>query len=239
MGLRTLHRFTQKAAVEYENSDARKHKEAYRYLSNHPHAGGAFLHPLHNKTVVTGRQRENTLLAALDKFGFERSDLQIEFHKSMFLSCIGHIYKHDLPSETVNIKHRHKVKNLDKIGTAILAARRIGKTYSIASFIAAYMIAVEESTQLVFSTGQRASKLVLDLVYKFLLNYNNGEFKDCIIRKNQEDLWVRGPLGPNDIRKLKCVPSSVEISVDGLRNCFSSKTYTDIYKQTQQKNIRV
>lgn len=211
MGLRTVHGLMKHAAEQYAQRDAKAQQEAYQYMTNDERVNGYFQHPLKPKKVISGRERESVLMEALDQFKFERSDLQRKFHDSMFLASLDHVYKEQLASEAISIKRRYKVSNIDKRGTAILGARRIGKSYSIASYIAAYMIAVEDSTQLVFSTGSRASELVLNLVYKFLLNYNDGEFSQNIIKKNKEDLWVRGPIGNNDIRKLKCVPSCVEI----------------------------
>lgn len=48
----------------------------------------------------------------------------------------------------------------------IVTPRRFGKTFSVAQYVAAFTAAVHGKEVAIFSTGRRASKKMLDLVFR-------------------------------------------------------------------------
>jgi len=92
----------------------------------------------------------------------------------------------------------------------IITPRRWGKTYSVAMFVAASAFAIESTTQAIFSTGRRASKKLLDLIYQFLCKLPG--MKESIITKNVEEIRIQGPGGEGDIRTICSYPSKVIVS---------------------------
>ena len=78
------------------------------------------------------------------------------------------------------------------------------QTYSVAMFVVACAYAIEGLDQAIFSTGRRASKKLLDLIYQFLCKLPG--MKEAIIRKNVETIHIQGPGGPDDVRKISSYP---------------------------------
>ena len=86
----------------------------------------------------------------------------------------------------------------------------VHNTYSVAMFVAASAFAIESTTQAIFSTGRRASKKLLDLIYQFLCKLPG--MKESIITKNVEEIRIQGPGGEGDIRTICSYPSKVIVS---------------------------
>lgn len=84
--------------------------------------------------------------------------------------------------------------------------RRFGKTTSVAMFCAALLYCVPDMWISCFSTGQRASSSLLDLVAKFVCTREDGEGR--ILKKNQEQLFLKGS-NAADVRRMFSYPSSV------------------------------
>lgn len=88
--------------------------------------------------------------------------------------------------------------------------RRWGKTTVLAGLVVAYLLAKPRSTQAIFSTGRRASAAILQLCKQLLGTHE--EWKQRIIKCNQETLHLRGPPGSDedDIRIVSSYPSRVD-----------------------------
>ena len=84
-----------------------------------------------------------------------------------------------------------------------------GKTYSVAMFVAACAASLEKTEQAIFSTGRRASEKLLKLVLSMLCKLPG--MKDSIVKCTVETIEIRGPNGPDDIRKISSYPSKVSI----------------------------
>ena len=76
-------------------------------------------------------------------------------------------------------------------------------------FIAAVLLETTEAWISVYSTGQRASSMLLDTVAKFVRSV--GEHR--ITKHNKEELFVRGNPGEMD-RRLFSYPSNVKVGFD-------------------------
>jgi len=98
--------------------------------------------------------------------------------------------------------------NIEEIRQEILicSPRRWGKTTSVSMFAASAMVAIEGVTIAIFSTGRRASRALMELVYAFLMRLPG--MRERVVTYNQETLRIQ--FGNGDVRTLNSYPSSVE-----------------------------
>lgn len=151
------------------------------------------------------------LFETLDKFGVTRTPGQKKFHLEFFKACLPHIYGSDIfENDRERILRKFGFTDI-RYEVLVVCPRRWGKTYSVAMFIAAMAWTVPDMWISIFSTGQRASTSLLELVSKFLAVVGNGT-ENRILSKNNERLYVRGT-NAADIRKVYSYPSSVQVCV--------------------------
>lgn len=124
----------------------------------------------------------------------------------MTQSVIKKIFKDDLPENLDALREEFAIDQF-KSEVMIVTPRRWGKTYSVAMFVAACAASLERTEQAIFSTGRRASEKLLQLIYQMLCKLPG--IKESIIKKNVETIWIQGPCGPDDIRKISSYPSKV------------------------------
>jgi hypothetical protein len=124
----------------------------------------------------------------------------------MIDASLPHIYG---PNDWDNVRERV----LQKRGIATIAyemlicsPRRFGKTTSVSMFCAVMLVHAPECWISVFSTGQRASTLLLDQTAKFVKMLPGALQR--IQKHNQENLFLKGT-APSDQRRLFSFPSSV------------------------------
>jgi hypothetical protein len=162
-----------------------------------------------SRSHVTGRDRLARLRFALDSFDLERSEMQRQFHEDMIAACARWIFKDDLSAELDNLLLELGIDELKSEFMAI-TPRRFGKTFSVAMFIAAVIYAIEGIEISVFSPGRRASQKMKELVFRFLAQLPG--MREAIIKHNVETIWIQGPGGDSDQRKIFSYPSNVSIS---------------------------
>jgi len=158
--------------------------------------------------TVTGRVRLATVQKTLDQFGLVRSKNQREFHREMIKSVLPLIFKDDLDENLDDLLREYECSEL-KSEVMIITPRRWGKTYSVAMFVVACAAGIENLEQAIFSTSRRASKKLLDLVFKLLRRIPS--LRDSVIVRNVETIWIRGAGG--DIRKIYSYPSKASFAV--------------------------
>jgi len=149
-----------------------------------------------------GTRRIRHMQHLLDSMGIVRSHVQKQFHEGFIRACACHLYAED----TVSMADIMLEHGWDHVRQSVLTLtpRRYGKTTAVASFLAAYVLAVSDCEVSVFSTGKRASQKMLDLVAD-LVSKAGGETMIC--KHNCENLWIKGPGG--DVRKCNSYPSAV------------------------------
>lgn len=162
-----------------------------------------------SKSYVSGRERLNVIRQILDSFGLERSDMQKQFHEDMIGACAKLIFRDDLLAELDDLLLELGVDELMQQFMAI-TPRRFGKTYSVAMFVVAMLFGVEGIEQAIFSTGRRASQKLIELIYRFMCKIPG--MRESIIKHNVETIWIQGPYGKDDVRKVSSYPSNVRIS---------------------------
>jgi len=156
--------------------------------------------------TTSGRERLGRLNEGLNGFGLTRSKGQRDFHRNMTMAVIHKLFKDDFAEHLDYLREQFQT-DVFKPEVMIITPRRFGKTYSVAMFVAACAFAIEGSDQAIFSTGRRASKKLLDLIYRFLCKLPG--MKEATIVKNVEMIHLQGPGGPDDIRKISSYPSKV------------------------------
>jgi len=168
-------------------------------------------------TRITGRERLALLRKGLDSLGLTFSDDQREFMNRMIAACAKLIFKDDLDSNIDDLLAELNIAELHQELMAIMP-RRFGKTFSVAAFVVALLFAIEGLEIGIFSTGRRASQKILELVYWFMCKVPG--MRERIIKHNVETIWLQGPAGPDDIRKVSSYPSNVRISLFALSFLF-------------------
>ena len=104
----------------------------------------------------------------------------------------------------------------------------VHNTYAVAMFVAACAVSLECTTQAIFSTGRRISSDLLNLIYQFLCKIPG--VRESIKKKNVENIWIQGPYGPGDIRKINSYPSKVHTA--SLPRARAARMHTFLFVST-------
>ena len=158
------------------------------------------------------------LIAVLDMFGMDRSPNQRDFHRACLLAVIPIIFEGKLDQYHDKLCAMFDTKVFQQ-EVLCVAPRQFGKTVSTAMFVAGCAIILpakqfEHFTQCIFSTCRRASSKLLKFVSNFIRiaqRNSNVPTRVTIIAENIEELHLRGPGGPSDIRKVLSFPSKIEV----------------------------
>lgn len=177
--------------------------------------------------ICLGDQRLKTVFHLLNNMGYTRSPDQVLFHDSYIHACLPLIYGEEWPKNSVRVMRTFRLKKLEQL-VLVLTPRRIGKTVSVAMFVAAILLAVPGIEIAVFSTCQRASTAIMKLVLKMLTRVPGSDRR--ILGKNKETLYVSATplpigIGPNSAIAKKMVNSP---SVSTL-NCFPASENSKLY----------
>ena len=124
-------------------------------------------------------------LSVLDGKGYRRSTQQHQFQEGFIAACVKQLYG----SEYIdNVERINKTNGWDqcKQGVAITAPRRVGKTYAVGGFCAAWIATQPSTSIIIFSTGKRASSKMLQTIKDMYAHF--GFPKEWIIRSSEE-VW--------------------------------------------------
>ena len=154
----------------------------------------------------SGREKLSALQRTLDSFGHKRSKNQRWFHRQFTQSVIRKIFKHEFAD---NVDALREEFGVDQFKSEVMAItpRRWGKTWAVAMFVAAMASVLPNTEQAIFSTGRRASEKLLQLIYEMLCKLPG--MRESVVKKTQETIWLQGPGGPGDTRKISSYPSKV------------------------------
>lgn len=165
-------------------------------------------------TSLQSRKRTNadsvadSVLETLDNLGVVRTPGQKQFHRAFFNACLPHIYGSDVfEQDRERILHRYGFKEV-RYEVLVVCPRRWGKTYGVSMFMAALLWCVPDMWISIFSTGQRASTSMLELIYKWIANLSDGNSR--LLARNHEKLYIRGDSAA-DRRRCYSYPSSVQV----------------------------
>lgn len=159
-----------------------------------------------NRDVLRGDLEIRMLIKTLDEMGYERTLTQKQFHKNFISASLHSIYGEDFFRYQSRILAEHDLEEA-RNEVLVCTPRRFGKTTSVSLFIAAMLWSVSEAWISVFSTGQRASSMLLDLTFKMIMKLPNA--KSRIMKRNQEELFIRDPDPSKPPRRLFSYPATV------------------------------
>lgn len=186
-------------AYEYHEREALGHIQSLKMRRHEEMINNTEMRKLEFK----GDQRLANIRKNLDQFeGYERSDMQREFHEAFMQAVALHIYKDDADVDYDSLMKNNDWPNL-KQQVLCMTPRRFGKTTAVSMFAAAYALSVENSTQCIFSTGKRASDKLLDLIMQLLKLIPGG----VNMKRRGEVLTVYGPT-PGDLRTVSSYPAA-------------------------------
>jgi hypothetical protein len=146
-------------------------------------------------------------------FGVKRSEIQCEIHQEFVIATLPKIYQDSWTVNAARIKHQFRVKEVIQEVLVVMPRRR-GKTYSTAMYAAACLLAISNCSCIIFSTGERTARLLMEVIRNmFEAAFNNGALNRDDFRietDNKECLEFYGPDGTK--RTLMCLPGSVRVS---------------------------
>ena len=108
------------------------------------------------------------LMRMLDCFGMQRSRIQKQLHRGMAGSVMQRMFCSDSDANMRLGMFQHGIESSKQQFMAI-TPRRFGKTTAVAMFVAAFALAVSGSVTAIFSTGRRASNLLLQQIKAMIL----------------------------------------------------------------------
>jgi hypothetical protein len=157
-----------------------------------------------------GKQKLNDLIDSLNKLDtwFKRSNGQRLFHKAYIGACLKKIYGKDLYKDLAELLREYE---LDELRTDVIVTtpRRFGKTFGTALFVCAFLCTQGGMEVAIYSTGRRASRKMLALIYKLIVQLMGTE--SCIQSFNEEKLTVKGFTG--ELSTCFSYPSKVQIRI--------------------------
>jgi hypothetical protein len=155
-------------------------------------------------------------LTTADRRPYTRTVAQKEFHRHFLCADLGNIFHKNLASQIPTIKTRYGLTPTARY-VAVGAPRRLGKTFSVANYVAAAHLAIPGDTTTVFSPAERVSKwfkeTVADMMTPMMVNF--PQIQPQISTSERVVTFVDA----DDKRHLKCLPCSESGTrgVDGSR----------------------
>lgn len=138
--------------------------------------------------VASGAAQLAELFRLLDNFpGLQRSKVQKQLHLGMVGSILQRVFCNESDAEMKMAQVAYKIKSSKQQFMAI-TPRRFGKTTAVAMFCAAFALAVPGSVTAIFSTGRRASNLLLQQIKSMLISIPGAEAK--IVSSNVETIHL-------------------------------------------------
>lgn len=170
------------------------------------------VNPMKTSIMTNGEKRFKFFKNFLENgFVEKRHHFQIEFHKEVLKTLAPQIIGEDwdLYGPVLAKIEGWDLKNLSQILLAI-APRRAGKTRAQGQAITAHMVTVPRSEQSIFSTSQRISMYLGEMVYKFLCD---AGYKSKVIKFGKERLEINGTDDPEstDTRILNYYPGNSKV----------------------------
>ena len=137
--------------------------------------------------LMCGAAQLSEMFRLLDSFGMQRSNVQRQLHLGMAGAILQRIFHLESDAEIKVAMDVHRISS-DKQQFMAITPRRFGKTTAVAMFVAAFALAIPGTTTAIFSTGRRASNLLLQQIKTLLLQIPGAKTK--IVSSNVETLHL-------------------------------------------------
>ena len=135
---------------------------------------------------VSGLSQMRKLNYLLDQFVDERFDAQKRIHEGMLGACMQLIFRNSKDSDMKLARAEIGMRKSKQQFMAI-TPRRFGKTYAVAMYVAAMVLACPDVSIAIFSTAKRASELLLRQAVDFILSIKGTKDRikscsaDCVV----------------------------------------------------------
>jgi hypothetical protein len=168
----------------------------------------------------SGDEILHNLNKSLDRFGYVRSKVQRQLHNAFLNAVAPFVYGDELQISSDRILAENnwtdwRLQTLAltprRFGMLLSAQQRLcahavcimpGKTTAVSMFCAACCLCVPDMVIAVFSTGRRASQMLLEQVLSMIRAYQEND-PACtvkVVKSNMESVWLKSQNG--DIRKV-------------------------------------
>lgn len=181
------------------------------------------LNPNHGRARCEGDRRLKALNEALDGYpGWKRSQAQRMFHTAFTNAILPQIYGDEWDVNEERVLREQSLREIQR-EVMIITPRRYGKTVAVAMWSAAVVATVPGAEIGIFSTGMRASMMLMQLTAKFLRMIKGATNR--IVEESKLNLTMsQKPLPPgfgpqstlaqeyrhsDECAKLHCYPSAV------------------------------
>lgn len=142
-------------------------------------------------SACEGDKRLKRLNLLLDEVfhrrGWQRTEHQTLFHDQFIIACLPKIYGEEWEAVSARVMNQFNIKSITSMVLAF-TPRRFGKTTGVGGFCGPLMLSVPGIHITTFSTGKRASSLMMGEVKTFLVTLDN--IQDRIVEDNVEVLKV-------------------------------------------------
>lgn len=115
---------------------------------------------------------------AFDHMGWQRSEAQVEFHDAFIIACLPKIYGDEWESQSSRVMAEFGITEIKQLVLAI-TPRRFGKSTGVGCFVAVLLYVVPAITAATFSTGKRASGLLMEVLMRILTGIPGAKERIC------------------------------------------------------------
>lgn len=123
----------------------------------------------------------------LEHLGWSRTESQVQFHNAYIRAALPKIYGNQWEQHSARVLAKFGVRAIKQLVLG-MTPRRWGKTVAVASFCAVLLLCVAGILISTFSTGKRASGLLMDSLTRMMSGVEGAEAR--IVRSNAESLSV-------------------------------------------------
>lgn len=204
-----LHEFWKHEVDEYRAKALRPQTRGQRAINYSAHRGGA-----------SGRSRGDQTMDNIQKLfhtgmDVKWSEVQVDIFNVVINMCLPKIYGSEWNEQKARVL-RQRGMSRQRQEALINMARRNGKTFVNAGAAAVLLLMVPDISIAVFSTGERAARMLMDVVRNMIKKaFDNGTIVKntdfALVQSNKEVMLMEGPDGTK--RLLGCYPGSVRVSL--------------------------
>jgi len=165
-----------------EKTETRLRKKQ-RIVSRYDH----FSDPLFGTDTCEGDERLEAINYTLDSFRWVRTDAQVMFHTHFTQAMLRRIYGQSWDANAVRVLQEHGLKKI-KTEVMIMTPRRYGKTVAVSMWVVAALLNIPGIEIGIFSTGQRASSMLMSMAAGFLREIQGAE--ERLVKLTDRDMFV-------------------------------------------------
>lgn len=165
--------------------------------------------PVNDRQQSQGEKRLVRFMSILATgFRWRPHRFQQNFHREVIKAVAPLVVAEDWANDGARIMQERAWNFMTRMVMA-KAPRRFGKSVAVAMVIAAIVETLTNSTQAIFSTSRRASKNLLEICHALI---KQRGLEQCIIRYNQEELFVKNP-NTDEVARIFSYPANAKVCV--------------------------